>query len=136
MTSRGNILAKNRIQSLQSDVFSHLESIRHIQLRQNQIKSISGDAFRNLKGLRNVNLSRNKITAIPKEWFEGLTGLKYLYFQDNPLVCSCALYETLKDIERSMLRYGHISAGKCDGTRSLFTVFYVPEEKERKEFCP
>ncbi|XP_041819918.1 amphoterin-induced protein 2-like [Chelmon rostratus] len=116
-------LSSNRLTVLNSSVFAGLKELKELLLFGNQIVQINPGAFSNLHSLQRLYLSGNRLSAFPLGlyWEPGgprnltfldlsynrlsrvpvqnllsLTQQGGIYFQENPLVCDCAVLALLE----------------------------------------
>eukprot|EP00079_Xenopus_tropicalis_P018244 XP_004919457.1 PREDICTED: platelet glycoprotein Ib alpha chain [Xenopus tropicalis] len=109
------ILSHNRITSVPDAAFHHLKNLQQLYLQHNGIHYLSEQVFEHSQQLHTLDLSYNKLvsvprhlishaekldkfyltgnrlTEIPDDFFEGLANLAYVYLDDNPFQCNCAL---------------------------------------------
>ena len=78
-------LSDNHLETLQEGLFSHLWSLKVLNLRSNDIVSLPSKIFEDLELLRELHLQDNNLIEIPADLFVGLTDLVSLELQDNDL---------------------------------------------------
>ncbi|KAM4613772.1 amphoterin-induced protein 1-like [Polymixia lowei] len=117
-------LSSNRLRLLEEFIFEPLEHLEVLLLYNNDISQIDRSAFSGLVSLQKLYLSQNQISRLPMELVKDRTRLETLnlldvssnrikvlpltelqslpawiknglYFHNNPLPCSCELYNVL-----------------------------------------
>ncbi|XP_040271165.1 platelet glycoprotein Ib alpha chain isoform X2 [Bufo bufo] len=83
-------LQHNYIDSLDEQVFEGLRSLKHLDLSYNQLLFLPDRLLAGVEDLEIFYLSWNRLTHIPKDFFENLE-LNYVYLDNNPWNCNCAL---------------------------------------------
>ncbi|PIO33801.1 hypothetical protein AB205_0187470 [Aquarana catesbeiana] len=91
-------LQKNTISSLSDKVFDDLD-LDHLDLSNNQLRELPSHLIHNLVHLKKLYLAENLLTNIPENFFDGLEVLIYVYLDNNPWNCSCALHYFKKWVE-------------------------------------
>ncbi|CAJ1050967.1 amphoterin-induced protein 1-like isoform X1 [Xyrichtys novacula] len=94
------LLYNNRISQIDRSAFSGLVSLQRLYLSQNQISRFPLELVKErgrLESLRLLDVSSNRIKSLPLQELQILPAwLKNgLYFHNNPLPCSCELYDVL-----------------------------------------
>ncbi|XP_044130713.1 platelet glycoprotein Ib alpha chain-like isoform X1 [Bufo gargarizans] len=83
-------LQHNYIDSLDEQVFEGLQSLKHLDLSYNQLLLLPDRLLAGLENLGKLYLSWNRLTHIPNDFFTDV-GLEYVYLDNNPWNCNCAL---------------------------------------------
>lgn len=92
------LLYKNNISQIDRTAFSGLLSLQRLYLSQNQISRFPMELVKERSRLETLSLldvSSNRIKALPLHEFQALPAWikNGLYFHNNPLPCSCELYD-------------------------------------------
>ncbi len=92
------LLYNNHISQIDRSAFSGLCNLQRLYLSQNQISRFPLELVKErsrLKSLRLLDVSSNRIKALPVHELQALPAWikNGLYFHDNPLPCSCELYD-------------------------------------------
>ncbi|XP_073403171.1 platelet glycoprotein Ib alpha chain [Dendrobates tinctorius] len=83
-------LQHNHIDSLSEEVFMGLPKLNHLDLSYNQLRHLPNRLLSRSESLVILYLSGNRLTEIPNNFFEEL-DLGYVYLENNPWNCTCAL---------------------------------------------
>ncbi|XP_038551375.1 amphoterin-induced protein 1-like [Micropterus salmoides] len=94
------LLYNNRISQIDRSAFSGLISLQRLYLSQNQISRFPLELVKEqsrLKTLRLLDVSSNRIKTLPLHELQVLPAWikNGLYFHNNPLPCSCELYNVV-----------------------------------------
>lgn len=94
------LLYKNHISQIDRSAFSGLIKLQRLYLSHNQITRILVELLKGrgrLESLRLLDVSSNRIKALPLDELQALPAWikNGLYFHNNPLTCSCELYELM-----------------------------------------
>lgn len=94
------LLYNNQISQIDRTAFSGLTSLQRLYLSQNQISRFPLELVKDrsrIETLRLLDVSSNRIKVLPLYEFQLLPAWirNGLYFHNNPLPCSCDLYEML-----------------------------------------
>ncbi|TKS71770.1 Amphoterin-induced protein 1 AMIGO-1 [Collichthys lucidus] len=92
------LLYNNRISQIDRSAFSDLSNLQKLYLSQNQISRIPLELVKErsrLETLRLLDVSSNRIKVLPIQELQALPGWikNGLYFHNNPVPCSCQLYD-------------------------------------------
>ncbi|XP_014781364.1 toll-like receptor Tollo [Octopus bimaculoides] len=79
------VLADNEIEIIENDAFSHLQSLRILNLKNNKITNINKHHFKNLHKLWGLNIAFNSITELGYDTISHLQSLRDFYCQNNHL---------------------------------------------------
>ncbi|XP_060897915.1 amphoterin-induced protein 1-like [Labrus mixtus] len=94
------LLYNNRISQIDRTAFSGLLNLQRLYLSQNQISRFPMELVKErgrLETLRLLDVSSNRIKSLPLQELQALPAWinNGLYFHNNPLPCSCELYDML-----------------------------------------
>uniref|UniRef100_UPI0037E99021 amphoterin-induced protein 1-like n=1 Tax=Semicossyphus pulcher TaxID=241346 RepID=UPI0037E99021 len=94
------LLYNNRISQIDRSAFSGLSSLQRLYLSQNQISRFPLELVKErgrLEALRLLDVSANRIKTLPLQEVQALPAWikNGLYLHNNPLPCSCDLYDVL-----------------------------------------
>ncbi|XP_074536679.1 amphoterin-induced protein 1-like [Halichoeres trimaculatus] len=94
------LLYNNHISQIDRTAFSGLLSLQRLYLSQNQISRLPLELVKErgrLETLRLLDVSSNRIKSLPLQELQALPAWSKngLYFHNNPLPCSCELYDML-----------------------------------------
>ncbi|KAK7130156.1 hypothetical protein R3I93_019707 [Phoxinus phoxinus] len=92
-------LARNRIQVLRDNTFSHFRNLRSLDLQQNEISRIEEGAFDGLSSLTTLLLQHNRLQVASEGTLIPMPQLKYLRLHDNPWRCDCQLDTLVRFIQ-------------------------------------
>lgn len=92
-------LARNKIQVLRDNTFSHFRNLRSLDLQQNQISLIEEGAFNGLSSLTTLLLQHNHLQVASEGTLIPMPQLKYLRLHDNPWRCDCQLDTLVRFIQ-------------------------------------
>lgn len=93
------LLARNRIQVLRDNTFSHFRNLRSLDLQQNEISRIEEGAFNGLSRLTTLLLQHNHLQVANEGMLIPMPQLKYLRLHDNPWRCDCQLDSLVRLIQ-------------------------------------
>ncbi|XP_052433372.1 leucine-rich repeat-containing protein 17 [Carassius gibelio] len=93
------LLARNRIQVLRDNTFSHFRNLRSLDLQQNEISRIDEGAFDGLSRLTTLLLQHNRLSVASEGMLIPMPQLKYLRLYDNPWRCDCQLDSLVRFIQ-------------------------------------
>ena len=94
------------------------------------------DVFAPLHQLHTLKLNKNQLTDLALEIFQPLKLLDYLDVRNNPLECSCDLYNVFKTLMFSAPWHFSLFPGQCDGIVNLHMLVHnTPEKVARKQLC-
>ncbi|OCT90717.1 hypothetical protein XELAEV_18019334mg [Xenopus laevis] len=156
------ILSNNQIISIDDTAFHSLQNLQELYLQHNQIDYLSEQLFERTQQLHTLDLSYNKLvsvprhlissteildkfyltgnrlTEIPDNFFEGLDNLAYVYLDDNPFQCNCALENFKSWLEDNSFNIYTMKDG--DTTQDEFSVvctspYQVPLLKFPMDHC-
>ncbi|VDM45152.1 unnamed protein product [Toxocara canis] len=82
-------ISANQIESIETDAFSGLFTIGHLQLTGNSIQNISGHAFSSIINIGEIIIQDNFIAHLDTEAL--LSSAWRTKFRDNTLRCTCDL---------------------------------------------
>ena len=115
-------------------MFDGLSKLRYLYLSQNIINNIDADAFSPLRQLHTLDLRKNQITGLKFKYFVNQKEFRKLDVRENPLQCSCQLYNVCKKLEESLPWQFIVFPGKCDKDVDLHRLVYTtPKIKARKQ---
>lgn len=104
-------LSNNYLESLQSSLFSKLHSLEYLSVSRNQISYIGKNIFNPLYRLRTIKLDHNRLRSINEDWFssesESMRDMDLSYNSIEKLEGGDLLY--LKKLERLTLANNNIS---------------------------
>ncbi|KAG1953246.1 leucine-rich repeat-containing protein 17 [Pimephales promelas] len=92
-------LARNRIQVLRDNTFSHFRNLRSLDLQQNEISRLEEGAFNGLSSLTTLLLQHNRLQVASEGTLIPMPQLKYLRLHDNPWRCDCQLDSLVRFIQ-------------------------------------
>ncbi|TRY97930.1 hypothetical protein DNTS_016634 [Danionella cerebrum] len=93
------LLARNRIQVLRDNTFSHFQNLKSLDLQQNEISRIEEGAFNGLSKLTTLLLQHNHLKVASEGILIPMPQLKYLRLHDNPWRCDCQLDSLIRFIQ-------------------------------------
>ncbi|XP_056311588.1 leucine-rich repeat-containing protein 17 [Danio aesculapii] len=93
------LLARNRIQVLRDNTFSHFRNLKSLDLQQNEISRIDEGAFDGLSKLTTLLLQHNRLQVASEGMLIPMPQLKYLRLHDNPWRCDCQLDSLVRFIQ-------------------------------------
>ncbi|KAJ8382053.1 hypothetical protein SKAU_G00028310 [Synaphobranchus kaupii] len=93
------LLARNKIQVLRDNTFSHFRNLKSLDLQQNEINMIEEGAFAGLPKLTTLLLQHNRLQVLSEEVLIPLPLLKYLRVYDNPWSCHCHLDSLVRHLQ-------------------------------------
>uniref|UniRef100_A0A8C2A0U1 Leucine rich repeat containing 17 n=1 Tax=Cyprinus carpio TaxID=7962 RepID=A0A8C2A0U1_CYPCA len=93
------LLARNRIQVLRDNTFSHFRNLKSLDLQQNEISRIEEGAFNGLSRLTTLLLQHNRLSVASEGMLIPMPQLKYLRLYDNPWRCECQLDSLVRFIQ-------------------------------------
>lgn len=93
------LLARNRIQVLRDNTFSHFRDLKSLDLQQNEISRIEEGAFNGLSRLTTLLLQHNRLQVASEGMLIPMPKLKYLRLHDNPWRCDCQLDSLVRFIQ-------------------------------------
>ncbi len=93
------LLARNRIQVLRDNTFSHFRNLKSLDLQQNKISRIEEGAFNGLSRLTTLLLQHNRLQVASEGMLIPMPQLKYLRLHDNPWRCDCQLDSLVRFIQ-------------------------------------
>ncbi|KAL6473627.1 hypothetical protein MHYP_G00171880 [Metynnis hypsauchen] len=99
------LLARNRIQVLQDNTFSHFRNLQSLDLQQNEISLIEEGAFSGLTKLKTLLLQHNFLQMVTEAMLIPMPQLTYLRLHDNPWKCSCQLDSLVRFLQVPSNRY-------------------------------
>ncbi|KAG9280655.1 leucine-rich repeat-containing protein 17 [Astyanax mexicanus] len=99
------LLARNRIQALQDNTFSHFRNLRSLDLQQNEISLIEEGAFSGLSKLTTLLLQHNQLQVLTEAMLIPMPRLTYLRLHDNPWKCGCQLDSLVRFLQVPSNRY-------------------------------
>ncbi|XP_066525192.1 leucine-rich repeat-containing protein 17 [Hoplias malabaricus] len=102
------LLARNRIQVLQDNTFSHFRKLQSLDLQQNEISLIEEGAFSGLNKLTTLLLQHNFLQVVTEAMFIPMPRLTHLRIHDNPWKCNCQL--------DSLVRFLQVPSNRNMGT--------------------
>ncbi|XP_072529932.1 leucine-rich repeat-containing protein 17 [Salminus brasiliensis] len=99
------LLARNRIQALQDNTFSHFRNLQSLDLQQNEISLIEEGAFSGLSKLTTLLLQHNHLHVVTEAMLIPMPRLTYLRLHDNPWRCNCQLDSLVRFLQVPSNRY-------------------------------
>ena len=78
-------LDSNSLTSLPEDIFSELDSLETLYLRDSELNTLPDGAFSGLSNLQWLYLGRNNLTSLPSDVFANATSLKRVWLHNNEL---------------------------------------------------
>ncbi|KAI4897852.1 hypothetical protein NFI96_027498 [Prochilodus magdalenae] len=99
------LLARNRIQVLQDNTFSHFRNLQSLDLQQNEISLIEEGAFSGLRKLKTLLLQHNFLQVLTEDMLIPMPQLTYLRLHDNPWKCNCQLDGLVRFLQVPSNRY-------------------------------
>lgn len=99
------LLARNKIQALQDNTFSHFRNLRSLDLQQNEISLIEEGAFSGLNKLTTLLLQHNFLQVATEDMFIPMPRLTHLRLHDNPWRCNCQLDSLVRFLQVPSNRY-------------------------------
>lgn len=116
-------LARNRIQVLRDNTFSHFRNLRSLDLQQNEISRVEEGAFNGLSSLSTLLLQHNRLQVVSEGTLIPMPQLKYLRLHDNPWRCDCQLDTLVRFIQvpsnRNIGNYARCAEPREFGGRQL-----------------
>ena len=115
-------LSHNRLEIIQKGLLFGLTSLKYISLFSNEINTIEDGSLEGLRNDSTVFLSKNNISYLSTRQFDGFYGTVKIY--DNPIKCSCLLWEFTKrtkchilgECNSSPLKWKHIHINNLSQT--------------------
>ncbi|XP_066470961.1 leucine-rich repeat-containing protein 70 [Tiliqua scincoides] len=90
------VLSNNNLENVTSSTFALLDNLMFLQLDRNKIIYIADNTFEKMgSSLKILNLAFNNIIDLQSDVFKPLVSLTLLQANNNPLNCSCRLYELI-----------------------------------------
>ncbi|XP_019876655.2 phospholipase A2 inhibitor beta-like [Aethina tumida] len=77
------VLNNNKLTDFSSEVLSHPETLRYLDLQTNKLTILTSDTFNGLKNLNSLNLAYNKINLIEPDSFSNLPRLNSITLTGN-----------------------------------------------------
>ncbi|KAM4675018.1 platelet glycoprotein Ib alpha chain [Discoglossus pictus] len=84
-------LTNNRISDLSDQVFENLQALESLDLSFNELRSVPRRLLSDAVLLEKFSLSGNRLTELPDQFFDDVENLAYVFLDQNPWQCNCAL---------------------------------------------
>ncbi|XP_056426035.1 platelet glycoprotein Ib alpha chain isoform X3 [Hyla sarda] len=128
-------LQHNSISSLSDEVFDGLHKVKHLDLSYNQLRFLPNNLLSQTIDLEILYLSGNRLTEIPDHFF-GELELNYVYLENNPWNCNCALRYFKEWLEEDEDRiYENSKEGPTKNQKSVLCEGKIPLVEYSMDYC-